>query len=154
MVTILDFELVDPGVRHHPVDLWRTIASHGIASLPPMFVDDEARTLTVTLPLSRGRPRTVGVRARGAEHGECIVRGRAPGPGTASEILAVLRHMLALDQNMTAFYEAAVDDPELSWVRAGAGRMMRSPTVFEDVVKTICTLIRRLSPQISPVSVE
>src|SRR5215213_4700496 len=139
MVTTLSFKLVDPGVRHHPVDLWRTIASHGIASLPPMFVDEEARTLTVTLPVSRGRPRTVVVRARGAERGECIIRGRAPGASTANEILRTLRHMLALDQDMTAFYEAAVDDPELSWATAGTGRMIRSPTVFEDVVKTICT---------------
>jgi N-glycosylase/DNA lyase len=33
----------------------------------------------------------------------------------------------------------AAADPALVWVTAGAGRMLRSPTVFEDVVKTICT---------------
>ena len=27
----------------------------------------------------------------------------------------------------------------MAWVTAGAGRMLRSPTVWEDVVKTICT---------------
>jgi 3-methyladenine DNA glycosylase/8-oxoguanine DNA glycosylase len=30
-------------------------------------------------------------------------------------------------------------DPELDWCALGAGRMLRAPTVFEDVVKTICT---------------
>lgn len=30
-------------------------------------------------------------------------------------------------------------EPDLAWVVRGAGRMIRSPTVFEDVVKTICT---------------
>src|SRR6202011_4965396 len=34
---------------------------------------------------------------------------------------------------------AAAADARLAWVAAGAGRMLRSPTVFEDLVKTICT---------------
>jgi len=47
--------------------------------------------------------------------------------------------MLRLDADLSGFYSAARDDPDLAWVHAGAGRMLRSPTVFEDVVKTICT---------------
>jgi 3-methyladenine DNA glycosylase/8-oxoguanine DNA glycosylase len=30
-------------------------------------------------------------------------------------------------------------DPDLAWAGRGAGRLIRSATVFEDVVKTICT---------------
>ena len=37
------------------------------------------------------------------------------------------------------FYAAAAASPELRWVTPGAGRMTRCQTVFEDVVKTICT---------------
>jgi len=33
----------------------------------------------------------------------------------------------------------AAGDPTLAWAAAGAGRMLRSPSVFEDVVKTVCT---------------
>jgi N-glycosylase/DNA lyase len=47
--------------------------------------------------------------------------------------------MLRLDDDLSAFYVLARDDPDLSWAVEGSGRMMRSPTVFEDVVKTICT---------------
>jgi N-glycosylase/DNA lyase len=47
--------------------------------------------------------------------------------------------MLRLDGDLSGFYEVAGADPELSWAAEGAGRMLRSPTVFEDVVKTICT---------------
>src|SRR5205823_2819476 len=43
------------------------------------------------------------------------------------------------DADLSGFYEAARDDAHLGWVGTGAGRMLRSPTVFEDVVKTICT---------------
>src|SRR5205085_4874882 len=31
------------------------------------------------------------------------------------------------------------EDPELAWAARGAGRMLRTPTVFEAVVKTVCT---------------
>src|SRR5205823_12025792 len=33
----------------------------------------------------------------------------------------------------------AAADPQLAWAATGAGRMVRSQTVFEEVVKTICT---------------
>ncbi len=47
--------------------------------------------------------------------------------------------MLHLDHDLAAFYERTAADPDLTWVARGAGRMLRSPTVFEDVVKTLCT---------------
>jgi N-glycosylase/DNA lyase len=47
--------------------------------------------------------------------------------------------MLRLDADLSAFYAVAAADPDLSWAAAGAGRLLRSPTVFEDMVKTICT---------------
>jgi N-glycosylase/DNA lyase len=47
--------------------------------------------------------------------------------------------MLRLDVDLSPFYALAAADDELAWATAGAGRMLRSPTVFEDVVKTICT---------------
>jgi 3-methyladenine DNA glycosylase/8-oxoguanine DNA glycosylase len=50
-----------------------------------------------------------------------------------------LGRVLRLDQDLTPFYSAIAADPDLAWAAAGAGRMIRSPTVFEDVAKTICT---------------
>ncbi len=61
------------------------------------------------------------------------------GTGGPATVLAECRRILRLDDDLAPFYELAVADPELRWVTSGAGRMMRSPTVFEDVVKTICT---------------
>jgi len=37
---------------------------------------------------------------------------------------------------LSTFYELLREDPELSWCATGVGRMLRAPTVFEDVVKT------------------
>lgn len=47
--------------------------------------------------------------------------------------------MLRLDEDFTQFYAVAGADPRLAWAARGAGRLLRSPTVFDDLVKTICT---------------
>ena len=52
-------ELPLVGAGGEKVDLWRTIVSHGIASLPPARVDEEARILELTLPVKGARPHTV-----------------------------------------------------------------------------------------------
>jgi N-glycosylase/DNA lyase len=46
--------------------------------------------------------------------------------------------MFRLDEDLSGFYTLVAED-DLAWCTAGAGRMLRAPTVFEDVVKTICT---------------
>ncbi len=132
-------ELELEGAGGEPVDLWRTLASHGVADLPPQVLDEDARTLETTLPLSRGRARTV--RVRPGRPGFALVEATT-GPVSAVDgtVLAeIAGRILRLDEDLSGFYEAARDDPDLSWVTTGAGRMLRSPTVFEDVIKTICT---------------
>jgi N-glycosylase/DNA lyase len=64
---------------------------------------------------------------------------RVDGSGPSAGALDAIRHMLRLDADLSTFYAVALADDGLAWVVSGAGRMMRSPTVFEDVVKTICT---------------
>jgi 3-methyladenine DNA glycosylase/8-oxoguanine DNA glycosylase len=121
------------------VDLRRTLASHGVASLPPMLLDEEAWTLEVTVPTPGRRPRTVVIREGRAGPAVVEVLGRKPGAAEARAIRAAVRHVLALDLDLSPFYRMAAEDPDLAWVAGGAGRMIRSPTVFEDVVKTLCT---------------
>ncbi len=47
--------------------------------------------------------------------------------------------MFRFDYDLAAFYARVKGDPDLAWAARGAGRILASPTVFEDVVKTICT---------------
>src|SRR5439155_19106487 len=49
------------GAGGEPVDFRRTLASHGVADLPPNRIDEEAWTLQLTLPLDGKAPRTVRV---------------------------------------------------------------------------------------------
>lgn len=134
----LELSLV--GAGGEAVDLRRTFLSHGVASLPPQAIDEDAVTLETTLRLSRSRPRVVLVSAGRPGFARIEVRGRAPGAAATDEIADGVRRVLRLDEDLSAFYDLAAQDPELAWVPgAGAGRMIRSPTVFEEVVKTICT---------------
>lgn len=126
------------GPAGEPVDLWRTLVSHGVADLPPMRVDEDERTLTATLPIAGTKARTLVVR-EGNGGARVQVLGPKLGARAEETLRAVLRRVLNLDEDLSGFYEAARDDPDLGWAAAGAGRMLRSPTVFEEVVKTICT---------------
>ena len=51
-----------------------------------------------------------------------------------------VRHILRLDEPLQEFYQLVEGHERLNWIStSGAGRLLRSPTVWEDLVKTICT---------------
>ena len=127
------------GAGGEPVDLVRTLNSHGFVDLPPMYLGPDERSLELTLRPRRGRPRTVRIEAGRREHALMTVLGPAVSASVANDLAATVRHVLRLDADLSPFYEAAASDPELEWATVGAGRMVQSPTVFEDVVKTVCT---------------
>ncbi|MFN2390265.1 MAG: DNA-3-methyladenine glycosylase [Actinomycetota bacterium] len=104
-----------------------------------MHVDEAERAFEVTLAVPQGRPRTVRVAATSGGRAPVLARGPRPGATAAGRLAAALAHVLRLDEDLSDFYALAREDPELAWAVAGAGRMVRSPTVFEEVVKTICT---------------
>ena len=124
------------GAGGEPVDFRRTIASHGVADLPPNRIDEDAWTLELTLPLASKGPRTVVVSE--GRTGYASIRALSGGAVPAG-LRSAVAYVLRLDEDLSPFYKAAASDPELAWVTTGAGRLIRSPTVFEEVVKTICT---------------
>ncbi|HEX6399823.1 MAG TPA: Fe-S cluster assembly protein HesB [Actinomycetota bacterium] len=136
-MTAVGLDLTTPGGE--PVDLWRTLISHGFAGLAPTELDEVARTLALTIRPPRGRPRRVRVSGAGPGRARVEVLGPRPGPVAVAAALAGIAHVLRLDQDLSPFYAQLRDDPDLAWAATGAGRMLRSPTVYEDVVKTICT---------------
>jgi N-glycosylase/DNA lyase len=127
LTPVVELPLV--GAGGEPVDFARTIVSHGVAELPPNHLDLAARTLETTLPVPRGA-QTVRITER---------EGKLRIEGSADPLLTkTVAHMFRLDEDLSGFY-ALVKEDDLSWCASGAGRMLRAPTVFEDVVKTICT---------------
>jgi hypothetical protein len=121
------------GAGGEPVDFARTIASHGVAELPPNRLDLEARMLETTLPIPHGA-RTIRLTER---------RGKLRIDAIADSVDERARRAdndrrphVPFRRNLFDFYKLVEEDCELSWCAVGAGRMLRAPTVFEDVVKT------------------
>jgi 3-methyladenine DNA glycosylase/8-oxoguanine DNA glycosylase len=137
-VTAWSTEIPLVGAGGEPVDLGRTLLSHGFVELPPMRSDEDVPALEVTLSVD-GKARTIEIRPGRRGQARISVLGRAPSAGDAEKLVDRARHLLALDEDLSDFYELVAKDAELSWAAGGAGRMIRAATVFEDVIKTICT---------------
>lgn len=134
-----EFEIALKGPGGEPVDLARTLNSHGFAALAPSVPDEGGGSLRTTLRVPGGRPRRVQIGPGGAGRARIRILGPAAGPRVRAAVLTGVRHVLRLDQDLSAFYAQIAGDPDLSWAAAGAGRMLQSPSVFEDTVKTVCT---------------
>lgn len=117
----------------------RTALSHGWYDLPP-FSMGEDYAITRTLDPDDGRdPVTVKIsEAPGAINVD--VPRRRLAKRDAERIARDVRHMFRLDDDMSGFYELMAAEPAFAWVAPqGAGRLLRSPTVYEDLVKSLCT---------------
>jgi 3-methyladenine DNA glycosylase/8-oxoguanine DNA glycosylase len=113
--------------------------SHGVADLRPGRVDEAECAYTTTLALPRAQPRTIRISAGRPGFARVEVKGRRLSQLAACDLTAAVRQILNLDEDLSEFYALVADDPDLSWAAAGAARMLRTPTVFEAAVKTICT---------------
>jgi 3-methyladenine DNA glycosylase/8-oxoguanine DNA glycosylase len=133
------FEIPLKGPKGEPVDLRRTIMSHGVADLPPGRVDEDANAYITTLALDSAQPRTVRIGPGRRGFARIEAEGRALGKRATHDLEAAVRRMLNLDEDLSGFYALVRDDPDLAWAANGAGRMLRSPTVFEAAIKTVCT---------------
>lgn len=112
-----------------------TLRGHGWSHLAPIVANEEDASFEFVFNASRG---AVAVSVSESEAG--LEVGPRDGEEYADEAVSAVRRMLRLEEDLEDFHGAVSRQKELRWIAdAGAGRLMRSPTVFEDVVKTICT---------------
>ncbi len=120
----------------------RTIFSHGWCELLPFEIDKENWRLSYVFAGENSK-NPVSATTSDAEDGRVkieIYDAVKIGGNFEKKLLCDARHVLRLDDDLSEFYEFTETEKRLDWVRAtNAGRMLRSPTVFEDLVKTICT---------------
>lgn len=116
----------------------RTVLSHGWCALPPFEFDKH--TWTLIRVLDGGHSRPVTVRISSTNGGLKIRASRRLGNKATEHVVRDVRHMFRLDDDLRDFYRITMGEPEFDWIATeGAGRLLRSPTVFEDLVKMICT---------------
>lgn len=116
----------------------RTVLSHGWCELLPFELDRRNWILTRVLDVGRARP--VTVRISFGKRGLKVVTSREVNETAAARIVRDVRHMMRLDDDLQGFYVTMSADADFAWItNEGAGRLLRSPTVYEDLVKMICT---------------
>ena len=115
-----------------------TVRSHGWYQLAPFGYDPVSGGLSYVFRPGRGKPFKAEVRQKGRAL-EVNARGRT-GKKALEMAAAGFKRILSVDADLSEFHESLADDPSLAWLpEKRAGRLLRSPTVFEDLVKTICT---------------
>src|SRR5438270_6382795 len=126
------------GAGGEPVDLQRTLLSHGFVELPPMRLEEDVPALELTLAVN-GKARTIEIGPGRRGRARVTVLGRAPSARTADALVARVRHVLALDEDLSDFYELVAGDPVLSLASAWARRMLRAPAVYQYAITASCT---------------
>ena len=134
MPVVCDLPLV--GAGGEPISFSRTIHSHGVARLPPATVQES--------PLRYLRRFRIGKRVVELTFEERDGRLLVQSPsrlarGGVERVQALVAKMFRFHDNLAPFYARIAGDEMLGWAGSGAGRILASPTVFEDVIKTICT---------------
>lgn len=119
----------------------RTVYSHGWCALPPFKVSEDDFTLTLAIPRALGAPYSIQVRQPDPAHLTITTTNGATSSRTKRETtISAVRSCLRLDEDFSEFYAESRKHPHHRWIsKKGAGRLLRAPTVFEDVVKMICT---------------
>src|ERR671932_766400 len=118
-------------------DFKRTLISHGWYDLLPFEWVDNATLVRV---LDAGGAAPVTVTSRGNGRALRVSTPRRLGRRALARVERDVRHIFRLDERLTEFYEAVAGDPDFAWIASdGAGRLLRSPTVFEDLVKSVMT---------------
>ena len=120
-----------------PFRFLSVVKSHGWTQLAPFVFDEETNTLTYTDRLSNGR--VLEYQITESEDGVSVKTGKLT-KAEQAEVSDRITWMLGLDMNFSAFYAASRREPKLLHAeKLARGRVLRSPTLFEDVVKTILT---------------
>ncbi len=117
-----------------------TIYSHGWSELLPFEINEETWKLSYVFTDNNGKNPTFATIADGHGKLEIEIENSKLNKDFETKILSEIKHILRLDEDLNEFYKLTKKQKNLKWIaKTNTGRLVRSPTVFEDLVKTICT---------------
>lgn len=120
-----------------PFNFLSVINSHGWRQLAPFSYDENTNTLAYIVRLSNGR--VIDLKFREGADGVNVETEKLD-KTERREVADKVTWMFGLDMDFSLFYAASRREPKLVYAKKLArGRVLRSPTVFEDVIKTILT---------------
>lgn len=121
-----------------PFSLSTAVRSHGWVQLAPFSTDDDSGRFAYVGRLNSAR--VLEMLIQEAAGGVSVEADGRLSPAERDEISCQVTWMLGLGQDFSTFYALAREEPKLAQVEERAqGRLLRSPTLFEDAVKTILT---------------
>jgi N-glycosylase/DNA lyase len=127
------------GAGGEPVAFRQTVTSHGLAWLPPNEIAEDEAALDTTLLVGAAGARRVRFVRGSSDSLDVVVSGPKLVVADRAILMRITRTMFSLDEDLAAFYDRLAHDLDLQFACEGVGRLFRSPTAFEDVVRTICT---------------
>lgn len=120
-------------------DLRLAAFGHGWIDLAPHRWVEATQSLATCIAVGRS---AFDVDIRASKRGLAVeVTGRTrPTDGTMSSIRNAVIKTLRIDEDLSRFWAQCEGDERLAWVaRRGAGRLMRSASLFEDLMKLLFT---------------
>ena len=121
-----------------PFSLLSTVRSHGWYQIVPFDFDQDKVLLRYVLRLSSGN--VIELKIQETETGVRVHINTNLDKNEKIEVKQILTWMLNLGQDFSEFYKLIRKEPKLAKMKKKAqGRVLRSATLFEDVVKTILT---------------
>ncbi len=122
-------------------DLHSTINSHGWHGLPPFQTNERKSELKTIISLSKSKHVQIHIRELNSSINIRPVKKNIRLSKTEKEkIKNIVRSMLRIDERLDDFYRLCRKENHLRWVpKLRAGRILRSPTTFEDIVKMMFT---------------
>lgn len=119
-----------------PFSLGEVLRSHGWARLAPFRAKDDM--LSYVLRLGSGQ--VVELRIQPAPKGVAVDITDSLDELDSAAVARAVAWMLGLHVDLSAFYALVRAEPKLAHVEPrGLGRLLRSPSLWEDAVKTILT---------------
>jgi 3-methyladenine DNA glycosylase/8-oxoguanine DNA glycosylase len=123
---------------HPPFSLSAVVGSHGWVRLAPFDEDSRTGGLERVERLDAGR--VVQMHIQEATEGVMVEVDDPLSEVERDEVARKVDWMLGLGQDFSTFYTLAREEPKLApVVERAQGRLLRSPTLFEDTIKTIMT---------------
>jgi 3-methyladenine DNA glycosylase/8-oxoguanine DNA glycosylase len=120
-----------------PFNFLSVVNSHGWRQLAPFSFEEEDDTLCYVLRLSTGR--VIELKFRDGKDGVLLETEKLDA-AERREVKEKASWIFGLNLDFSRFYAASRGEPKLAHAKKLArGRVLRSPSLFEDVIKTILT---------------
>ena len=119
----------------HNFSFQSTVYSHGWIDLAPFAYDPDRRILAYHIIDPTGQTLQLAVEYSD-DHSLQVQYDK----GIRSYIKKVITRIFRLDEDLSGLYKLADESPQLRWIAdKSVGRLLRSGSLWEDLIKMICT---------------